>query len=976
MSISPLNIHVRMVNEEGQPTPEFMRWWQEFLVTLNPLSVPGGVSNLIDVLGDTWGAILVREETGWTLLPPSTSGQALLTQGVDADPVWGTPTVTFVSMPDTPSTYSGQALKNVRVNAAEDGLEFTAGGGTFVSLTDTPASFTGNSLLSVRVNAGETALEYYTPATGVTAFTGLSDTPGALGAALQLVRMNAGGTALEFSTPPTVVTAFTGLSDTPGSLGTALQQIRVNAGATALEFFTASSASTFVGLSDTPANFTGSALLFARVNAGETALEFVAGGGGAAAFTDLSDTPGTLGTAGQIPAVNAGATALEWVDAASGGGGGGLTATAMALIGTGTASGSYITYEGDLDYTKAEIYFNDVKVDTNAQFVRMQIKVNGAWVATGYDGAARGYINTGFEESGNSVNAASWAIQALAANYDMNDSNTTYDSMSGRITFADLQDGDYTSAHGLVQYPPDYAANVRGIFQFGGIQRAANTGAVEGIRLFIASGNITGNLEVWAPTAVGISAGDGTENVVQMTETIFDLSDVGNTLDAGNEIELDITDAFMVVLDMNDGAAGSSTRANVQLSTDDGATWLTTSGDYQRWLSNETTAQHSLNDVCFFFNADGTAELGGQMQLVNMNRDDKKTGSTSINVGSTEHYQTRSERKAATIENRLRLTSNTGSAFTAGIVVAQVYKRVTTAPPVVTGDVTVTRETTVLLDNDFGTTAVSSGVPLELLTDLTEYDELQIYVEVTTGGRLGMEFSPDGGSTWRTNTYSRMYVGTTIDFFDNSNQSNIVLADGSGSAGYATIRHAATADMPTFADVQWSSGTGTVYRIVDWQDRLEVANALRLVHVSGSNITAGNIKIVGVKNVGSASVVATAYNAPYDVGSGFSDVPTTAQVLEVIMIARELVFPANFAGSVGDITTNPTGSFVIDVDDDGVTIGTITISTGGAFTFATTSGTAKTVAAGSKLEFIAPVSVDATAAGAVWTLLGTSGVTP
>src|SRR5437667_7956074 len=39
----------------------------------------------------------------------------------------------------------------------------TGGGSTFLSLTDTPSSYSGQTLKAVRVNAGETALEFYTP---------------------------------------------------------------------------------------------------------------------------------------------------------------------------------------------------------------------------------------------------------------------------------------------------------------------------------------------------------------------------------------------------------------------------------------------------------------------------------------------------------------------------------------------------------------------------------------------------------------------------------------------------------------------------------------------------------------------------------------------------------------------------------------------------------------------------------------------
>lgn len=110
----------------------------------------------------------------------------------------------------------------------------------------------------------------------------------------------------------------------------------------------------------------------------------------------------------------------------------------------------------------------------------------------------------------------------------------------------------------------------------------------------------------------------------------------------------------------------------------------------------------------------------------------------------------------------------------------------------------------------------------------------------------------------------------------------------------------------------------------------------------------------------------------YDIQSGFTTTPITDQVLDTIFVGREVTFPADFSGSGGQIGTNPTGSFVIDVKDDGTDIGTITIGTGGTFTFATVSGTEKVVAAGSILTFVAPTSVDATAANAIWTLLGTA----
>lgn len=111
---------------------------------------------------------------------------------------------------------------------------------------------------------------------------------------------------------------------------------------------------------------------------------------------------------------------------------------------------------------------------------------------------------------------------------------------------------------------------------------------------------------------------------------------------------------------------------------------------------------------------------------------------------------------------------------------------------------------------------------------------------------------------------------------------------------------------------------------------------------------------------------------PYDLRVGFIETPTAAQVIDLIVTGREISLPANFAGSVGNTGVNPSASFVLDVRDDGVSIGTITVSTAGALTFATAGGTAKTVAAGSVITVVAPASVDATIENLNITLLGTT----
>ncbi len=116
----------------------------------------------------------------------------------------------------------------------------------------------------------------------------------------------------------------------------------------------------------------------------------------------------------------------------------------------------------------------------------------------------------------------------------------------------------------------------------------------------------------------------------------------------------------------------------------------------------------------------------------------------------------------------------------------------------------------------------------------------------------------------------------------------------------------------------------------------------------------------------------------YAFGLSITSTPTASEVLLLHIAADAFTIPANFASpsSRGVIGTNPTASFAIDVQRQvnatGAfsTIGTITISTGGAFTFATASGTSKTIAANDVLKFIAPGSADATAANIAITIRG------
>lgn len=97
--------------------------------------------------------------------------------------------------------------------------------------------------------------------------------------------------------------------------------------------------------------------------------------------------------------------------------------------------------------------------------------------------------------------------------------------------------------------------------------------------------------------------------------------------------------------------------------------------------------------------------------------------------------------------------------------------------------------------------------------------------------------------------------------------------------------------------------------------------------------------------------------------------PSPNQLLLKYVATRALTFAANFAEAQGHIGTNPTSSFVMTVSVAGVSVGTITVSTGGAFTFATSGGAAVDVVAGDQIEIAGPASADATAADIAATLV-------
>jgi hypothetical protein len=110
--------------------------------------------------------------------------------------------------------------------------------------------------------------------------------------------------------------------------------------------------------------------------------------------------------------------------------------------------------------------------------------------------------------------------------------------------------------------------------------------------------------------------------------------------------------------------------------------------------------------------------------------------------------------------------------------------------------------------------------------------------------------------------------------------------------------------------------------------------------------------------------------SPYDVVCSLTGLPAAAQTVLILTFNRAVSFAGNFGGSHGTAGVNPTATATYTVKQNGSSIGTVVVSTGGVVTFTTTSGAAQTFAAGDRMQVIAPSSADATLADVAITFAG------
>jgi len=103
--------------------------------------------------------------------------------------------------------------------------------------------------------------------------------------------------------------------------------------------------------------------------------------------------------------------------------------------------------------------------------------------------------------------------------------------------------------------------------------------------------------------------------------------------------------------------------------------------------------------------------------------------------------------------------------------------------------------------------------------------------------------------------------------------------------------------------------------------------------------------------VGSAS---SSSGSVYLIHQTYEGTPGADAFLGGHIFTADVTIPIDFEGGSGHCQTNPASTFTISVRKNDSEIGTVSISTGGAFTFATTSHVEVSFSVGDRLTFYGP----------------------
>lgn len=184
---------------------------------------------------------------------------------------------------------------------------------------------------------------------------------------------------------------------------------------------------------------------------------------------------------------------------------------------------------------------------------------------------------------------------------------------------------------------------------------------------------------------------------------------------------------------------------------------------------------------------------------------------------------------------------------------------------------------------------------------------------------------------------------------------------GAAESGYQTLAAAGVTDGDV---VRYTIEDGTAWEI---GEGTYTATGTTLSRTLLESSTGSLLNLSGAAKV-FITAVAEDLIRVYDFGMLQMANPGDGDVMGKVILPRAMTLAADFAGGAGDVDTNPAAAFAISVTKNGTEVGTVTVSTTGAFTFATTSSAAVSIAAGDVIRFVA--GNDASIEGIAVTLVG------
>jgi hypothetical protein len=114
-----------------------------------------------------------------------------------------------------------------------------------------------------------------------------------------------------------------------------------------------------------------------------------------------------------------------------------------------------------------------------------------------------------------------------------------------------------------------------------------------------------------------------------------------------------------------------------------------------------------------------------------------------------------------------------------------------------------------------------------------------------------------------------------------------------------------------------------------------------------------------------------AVDVPYIIPAFTAYAPEQSETLLDHIFVTPVTFPANFAGSQGSVGNNPASTYVFDLLNNNISVGSITIAVDGTTTFATVNGADLIFVPGDLLSIICPAVPDLSIARVRISLLGT-----